>query len=474
MTGGRVNRYATGSISLYTPAMPKRTLPRRDFLKTLSAGAVLPRAAAAGLGSIPDRVATMRQEWADLEQSYLNTLFYEQVRPAGPQLSTAARAMGSGLGAMKVFKDVEGLDVEDQAHPAMQALILEVADAVGGAIETSRVLLEGHFSGHGATDDGEANLTSALQATRYTVRDWRCTVGHQKRLEDALLDLETRPAGQLRRQARRDARDVARMERLAMSLAQAGPTTGLLTGTDPRILQRVASGARPRIPIASLQPRTILGLLALGLAFYGGVVLTIVGICAVSCGGGVGALLMGLGIMGLSVWAAVKLIQRDRAGSPRARDEALSELAPLDESPGVEPIAERPDAAEPIVEPEPIAEPVAALVGTTASITAGSGWTAAALVLKKKQPLSIEATGQVGSSAGWIATPDGNGVAAVEGAPLPGAPAAALIGRIGGSVFFVGSRASIKAPESGRLWLGINVTGSDPIEGTFTVTYAAD
>lgn len=44
MTGGRVNHYATGSIPEYTP---RPTLPRREFLKTLSAGVVLPSAARA-------------------------------------------------------------------------------------------------------------------------------------------------------------------------------------------------------------------------------------------------------------------------------------------------------------------------------------------------------------------------------------------------------------------------------------------
>lgn len=108
------------------------------------------------------------------------------------------------------------------------------------------------------------------------------------------------------------------------------------------------------------------------------------------------------------------------------------------------------------------------------TVQANQAWTTTGVSVKKGQRVSLSTTGEVQLSddANDIANADGarNGRMAAN-APLRGAPAGALIGKIGpnGPVFGVGNQTSIVAPAAGVLFLGINDDGFDDNKGNYQV-----
>jgi small nuclear ribonucleoprotein (snRNP)-like protein len=86
-------------------------------------------------------------------------------------------------------------------------------------------------------------------------------------------------------------------------------------------------------------------------------------------------------------------------------------------------------------------------------------WTDTGLAVRQGQQIRLNTSGQVQLSvtATDVAQPAGGNRQAAR-APMPGAPAGALIGRIGpnGRAFAVGNLTEIIMPESGRLYLGVN------------------
>ncbi len=441
--------------SSYTPGMSTETLPRRRFLQGLSL-TVLPGTAAA-LEPIPARADELRRQWADLTESYLDTLFHE--RPGARGRIASAEVLGEGLGALGVLKDFEQLDVETQTHPTMQALIGDIADAVAASIRASGVLLRAWLDSHGQTPDGEEHLRAALIATRFTVRDWRCSVGNQQLVEHSLVEMTSDDtSGALRRRVRRQLRRLERLEGLAGEMSVRD--TGLLTPSDPALTRRVHEArlrwGAPAEVDESQKTLRVLGILMLGLVFAGGVIIAMAGICGISCGDGPAMLLLGLTIMGLSLWAAIGLYQGGRKAS---RSEPLSELDALEDDPWLTSTSRQPE--------------VVILALGSSTVTTAKTWTATAADVAVGQTVRIVATGELRSAAGWVADADGSGVAAEEGSLLPGAPAASLIGKIGEEVFFIGSRLDLAVTVDGRLWLGINRNPAAEVqpEGSFQVSW---
>lgn len=98
--------------------------------------------------------------------------------------------------------------------------------------------------------------------------------------------------------------------------------------------------------------------------------------------------------------------------------------------------------------------------GTTVHVAANRAWTPTGITVQKGQTITFASSGQVQLST------NGGDVAGVTGASghqvsargsLPGVPGGALIGRIGnGRPFGIGDQASIVAPATGPLYLGVN------------------
>ncbi len=108
------------------------------------------------------------------------------------------------------------------------------------------------------------------------------------------------------------------------------------------------------------------------------------------------------------------------------------------------------------------------------TVQANQPWTSTGINVKKGQRITLATTGEVQLSddTNDIANADGakNGRTAAN-APLKGAPAGALIGKIGpnGAPFGVGNQTTIVAPASGILYLGINDDGFGDNRGNYQV-----
>lgn len=101
------------------------------------------------------------------------------------------------------------------------------------------------------------------------------------------------------------------------------------------------------------------------------------------------------------------------------------------------------------------------VVGTAGDIipvSATDRWTDTGLTVRAGDSISIEANGSIQMSGNRrdTAAPAGSGRNA-PGALVSNAPAGMLIGRIGnGAPFAIGARRTVRAPVSGRLFLGVN------------------
>ena len=396
-------------------------MDRRGFLKGVAAGstgAALPGLGhAAGADPMAATAARLRGGWATHRAQLLDGMFQDRPAARHEPISEVVHHLGDGLGALSALKELEALDVEDQVHPEIQSLIVDAAGALGGAVQACRALLQAYLDGHGERPDGEASLRAGLRSLRFSLRDWRTTLGRQNQLEQTLLDLEQETApGALRRRARRQLRRLEKTERLAAQLHASWGQTGVLEVRDPRLEQRVRAGrekwgARGVIASEQEEPssvRIVLGVLVMGLGVVGGGYIFIVGVCTTACGSAAGILIMllGLAICGLAVWAGIRIIRGPR------RSRALA-------------------------------------------VGAG-GWVDAGVRRGPGQGLLVEARGRLRSAAGWSMDPDGNGTASGSDAPLPGAPLGGLIARLGDELRFIGVGGRIPAGTDAPLELTIN------------------
>ncbi|MFT5686805.1 MAG: hypothetical protein ACI8RZ_007762 [Myxococcota bacterium] len=173
------------------------------------------------------------------------------------------------------------------------------------------------------------------------------------------------------------------------------------------------------------------------------------GICTVGCGSPAGILLIlaGIGIIALSIWAFTSLSRRI----------------------GLQVSADAGRPSQWAIEDDAAPSSVAAV-----NVHVGDGWTASSLRRSPEGPLRIQARGRVYGPWGWLASPDGDGVAAGPEAPLPGAPELGLLARIDGKIIFLGADGEIPPGPSAVVELRLNVgsLGSETTLGYFHVVPA--
>jgi len=105
------------------------------------------------------------------------------------------------------------------------------------------------------------------------------------------------------------------------------------------------------------------------------------------------------------------------------------------------------------------------------NVAGNRAWTATGLSVRRGEPLTINASGQVkiGGNDGQAFGP-GGASETNPGNPIPSAQTGALIGRIGnGAPFVIGTSNRIQAPAAGQLFLGVNDSYFNDNFGNFDV-----
>ena len=108
---------------------------------------------------------------------------------------------------------------------------------------------------------------------------------------------------------------------------------------------------------------------------------------------------------------------------------------------------------------------------TGITVSAKSAWTPTGLSVRRGEPLTINASGEIriAGPTGLAASPAGSSETFPSN-PMPGVPTGALIGRIGnGQPFLIGNQTQVTAPAAGQLFLGINDSNHGDNEGSFQV-----
>jgi hypothetical protein len=106
------------------------------------------------------------------------------------------------------------------------------------------------------------------------------------------------------------------------------------------------------------------------------------------------------------------------------------------------------------------------------NVSATTSWTDTGIQLRAGQTIYVEASGQVRWGRDRRDGPGGEKNSPFNQArPLPNRPGAALIGQIGGDVFFIGDgQGPVRVRNGGRLALGINDEYLEDNSGSFRVT----
>ena len=106
------------------------------------------------------------------------------------------------------------------------------------------------------------------------------------------------------------------------------------------------------------------------------------------------------------------------------------------------------------------------------SVAANVPWTDTGIDLSPGQTITVQASGEVRWGRDRRDGPQGERNSPFNQArPLPNRPGAALIGRVGGDVFYIGAgQGPIRVRSGGRLQLGINDEFLDDNSGSFRVT----
>ena len=106
------------------------------------------------------------------------------------------------------------------------------------------------------------------------------------------------------------------------------------------------------------------------------------------------------------------------------------------------------------------------------NVSATTSWTDTGIELRAGQTIYVQASGQVRWGRDRRDGPGGEKDSPFNQArPLPNRPGAALIGQIGGDIFFIGDgQGAIRVRNGGRLALGINDEYLEDNSGSFRVT----
>ena len=104
------------------------------------------------------------------------------------------------------------------------------------------------------------------------------------------------------------------------------------------------------------------------------------------------------------------------------------------------------------------------------TVAARQRWTPTGIIVNRGELVELQTTGQIRLNRdGVTASPDGS-AGNDPHSPLPNTLAGALIGRIGnGQPFGIGSQTSLRMPDSGELFLGVNDSVLSDNDGAFRV-----
>lgn len=302
-------------------------------------GATLPAPANAS-ERIRAAVDAQRAAWAARREDLVRRA------SGGRELSDEQRwrleSLGDGLGALGALKAVGLPSVEEQAHPAFQSLLRDVAEAVGRAVVVGADLLDAFLPGAGVPE--EAALRGEVERMRAGLPSWRVDDTGREQIDTHLRGL-LRPEGEgeLLRGGRR-VRDRARKaQRLGEELRASDWSSGMVAG-DPRVGAAEVAVARARWAAEGedvdperyrMGPQlsyVAMGLLLLGLVLVEGLVF-LVALCSALCSNNGTALVLviviGVAIIGLTVygaiWAFSKAAEEARGTGRRRREPALPE-----------------------------------------------------------------------------------------------------------------------------------------------------
>ncbi len=469
-------------------------LTRRSILAgapVLGAAAALPAQALGAQGGGARELAdALRARWARQSTAFLAGVLGQDPGEASAEL----RQIGAGVGALDVVKELELLDTRTQAQAPLQQLWREVLAATGRSARVSAAAVEAWLAPGGDADDPDGrHVRGMMGAMRIGLRGAETRPARKAQMDAALAGVldDDRP-GQLRAHARRLLRRARKAEVLSAHLA-ADPEAFARTfaldrqrasalGVPVQALADHAAAAPPRALTEGEDAGDVaLGVIGTGVLILLGLVLGVVGFCVTACGGGAAG--MALLILG----AVLVILATSRAGDRRRRAAEVPEEAaeatppphtcpPCPECPPAEQLA---PAGDPWAAPPPPADPAAPSADPAApgadpagaqgllpapaqpigwlSVPADGGWVTAPPAAPRHDQVVL-AWGLVQSGRAWPADADGDGVAAGPGAPLPGAPAGALVGRVGDRTFFLGAEGLVPRGLAGPLLLAINLS----------------
>jgi hypothetical protein len=112
------------------------------------------------------------------------------------------------------------------------------------------------------------------------------------------------------------------------------------------------------------------------------------------------------------------------------------------------------------------------------TVSSQQQWTPTGISVRTGDFVTFSSSGEVriGGEGNPTAGPNGvNTGARAPDAPVPTAPAGALIGRVGnGTAFAIGTQNRVQMPDSGQLFLGVNDGHLQDNEGAFQVQVARE
>ncbi len=413
------------------------------------------------------------------------------VQPSS-QVNAAAAEMREGLIAMELFKEFEHLPVEAQAQTEVQQFFRGVIASIGRAVSTAADWLRQWADGPGLKEDPhETHLRGALRVVRMSLAGGPLSADQVRRAEAVYADLADGPEhGALRPRVRRALRRVEKARRLAAEVATHRASTGLFEPSDPSIRVRVLAALGPQA-VEDQDPwetdsaesedaersrgAVSFGAIVTGVLVTAGVLILLALVCEIACTEGVVGALVLLAGAALILLLARRATGEGEEGEGDGEDGEAGEGGEvgeggLGESEGGSAGAVSGGDGHAVGLPiDPEAKPI------WVDVQPADGWVDAGITLVAGEHWGIQCVGSVWGGSLWACGGDGDGVLAGNGAPLPGAPARSLVGRVLDTVFFIGAESILPGrrlvlPE-GRLQLAINVSpeGAARLRGGFTV-----
>lgn len=299
--------------------------------------------AAAAMGAAPTpataservhrSIAALRGRWEGARADFVSRAMgkrsvLEEERPR-------VESLGDGMAALGALKGVGLPTVAEQAHPAFQAFLLDVAAAVGRAVVCGAEALDRFLPGADLAAEGA--LRRELERLREELPTWDAEASGREQVDAHVRSLlREGGSGALLRGAGRVRERARKAERLGKELVDRDWASGAVAG-DPALSPEEVVAARARWATEGEAIETpsygggaqatyvAIGVLLLGLIFVEGL-LFLVALCGASCSGNgtavVLVIVLGLLILGLTVygaiWAFSKAVEEGRKKRRRA------------------------------------------------------------------------------------------------------------------------------------------------------------